>query len=68
MIVTPAQADAVVGTGKADQVAIARAVLDNPRWGWHAAEVLGHEMARPPQYQRAAPNLWPGAVLARPRD
>jgi 2,4-dienoyl-CoA reductase-like NADH-dependent reductase (Old Yellow Enzyme family) len=68
MIVTPAQADAVVGTGKADQVAIARAVLDNPRWGWHAAEVLGHEMARPPQYQRAAPNLWPGAVLARPKN
>jgi len=66
MIVTPTQAQAVVESGQADQVAIARAVLDNPRWGWHAAEVLGAEIRRPPQYQRAAPSLWPGAALARP--
>jgi 2,4-dienoyl-CoA reductase-like NADH-dependent reductase (Old Yellow Enzyme family) len=65
MIVTPAQAQAIVEAGQADQVAIARAVLDNPRWGWHAAEVLGAEIRRPPQYQRAAPSLWPGAALAR---
>ena len=65
MIVTPTQAQAVVESGQADQVAVARAVLDNPRWGWHAAEALGAEISRPPQYQRAAPNLWPGAALAR---
>lgn len=65
MIVTAAQAEAVVESGQADQVAIARAVLDDPRWGWHAAEALGVEIRRPPQYQRAAPSLWPGAALAR---
>jgi 2,4-dienoyl-CoA reductase-like NADH-dependent reductase (Old Yellow Enzyme family) len=67
MIVTPAQAQAVVEAGEADQVAIARAVLDNPRWGWHAAEALGTELPRPPQYRRAAPSLWPGAALVRER-
>ena len=66
MIVTPTQAQAVVESGQADQVAIARAVLDDPRWGWHAAEALGVEIRRPPQYQRAAPSLWPGGALARP--
>jgi 2,4-dienoyl-CoA reductase-like NADH-dependent reductase (Old Yellow Enzyme family) len=45
MIVTPAQASAVIEAHQADQIAIARAVLDNPRWGWHAAEALGVEMA-----------------------
>ncbi len=35
-------------------VALARAFLDDPHWGWHAAQALGAEVARPPQYQRAA--------------
>ena len=39
-------------------------VLDNPHWGWHAAKVLGAEVARPKQYQRAAPKAWPGAMFA----
>ena len=41
-----------------------RAMLDNPHWGWHAAKVLGAEVARPKQYQRAAPKAWPGAMFA----
>ena len=36
--------------------------LDNPHWGWHAAQALGAEVKRPPQYARAAPAMWPGAV------
>jgi 2,4-dienoyl-CoA reductase-like NADH-dependent reductase (Old Yellow Enzyme family) len=63
MIVSPAQAEAAVAEGKADMVAMARAILDDPRWGWHAAQALGAEIARPPQYARAAPKLWPGAAL-----
>ena len=48
--------------GKADMVALARAMLDDPHWGWHAAQMLGAEVARPKQYQRAAPKVWAGAT------
>jgi 2,4-dienoyl-CoA reductase-like NADH-dependent reductase (Old Yellow Enzyme family) len=63
LIVSPAQAEAVVAEGKADMVAMARAILDDPRWGWHAARELGAEVPRVPQYARAAPKLWPGAAM-----
>jgi NADPH2 dehydrogenase len=63
LITSPGQAEALVADGKADMVALARGVLDDPRWGWHAARELGAEVQRPPQYQRAGPKLWPGAAL-----
>lgn len=63
LIVTPKSAESIVAEGKADLVAMARAILDDPRWGWHAAAALGTEIARAPQYQRASPKLWPGAAL-----
>ncbi|MBY6166573.1 NADH:flavin oxidoreductase/NADH oxidase [Pseudooceanicola nitratireducens] len=58
MISDPVQADAVVREGRADMVAIGRAMLDNPRWGWHAAARLGRDVPYPPQYLRARPNNW----------
>jgi NADPH2 dehydrogenase len=61
LIATPKQAEAIVAEGKADMVALARAMLDDPHWGWHAAYVLGAEVPRPRQYQRAAPKVWAGA-------
>ncbi len=61
LIATPKQAEAVVAGGKADLVALARAFLDDPHWGWHAAKALGAEVARPPQYLRAGTKLWPAA-------
>ena len=63
MIVAPKQAEAIVAGGQADQVAMARAFLDDPHWGWHAAAEFGAEVPRPPQYQRAAPAVWPGAAM-----
>jgi NADPH2 dehydrogenase len=63
MITNAKQAEAIVAEGKADMVALARAFLDDPHWGWHAAQTLGAEVARPVQYARAAPALWPGAAL-----
>ena len=63
MITTAKQAEAIVTEGKADMVALARAFLDNPHWGWHAAQALSADIARPVQYQRSAPKLWPGAAL-----
>jgi NADPH2 dehydrogenase len=65
MIVTPAQAETVLAAGQADMVAMARAILDDPRWAWHAAEALGGRAAYPPQYERTRAELWPGAKLAR---
>jgi 2,4-dienoyl-CoA reductase-like NADH-dependent reductase (Old Yellow Enzyme family) len=61
LIATPKQAEAIVAEGKADMVALARAFLDDPHWGWHAATALGADVARPKQYLRATPKLWPGA-------
>jgi 2,4-dienoyl-CoA reductase-like NADH-dependent reductase (Old Yellow Enzyme family) len=63
LIVMPKQADEVIAEGKADMVALARAVLDNPHWGWYAAQVLGAETKRPVQYLRASSKLWPGMAL-----
>ena len=63
MITNAKQAEDIVAQGKADMIAMARAFLDDPHWGWHAAQTLGAEVARPPQYARTAPKLWPGAAL-----
>jgi 2,4-dienoyl-CoA reductase-like NADH-dependent reductase (Old Yellow Enzyme family) len=62
LITTPAQAEAVVAEGKADMVALARAMLDNPHWGWMAARALRADISRPSQYLRAADAVWPGAT------
>ena len=61
LIASAKQAEAIVAEGKADMVALARAFLDDPHWGWHAAHALGAEVARPNQYLRATPKLWAGA-------
>jgi len=63
MIVEPHQAEEIVAAGRADCVALARGFLDDPRWGWHAADALGAETACPPQYARSRPGTWPGAGL-----
>ena len=43
-------------------VALGRAMLEDPHWAWMAAKELGADVARPLQYLRAAPKLWPGAM------
>ena len=49
-------AEEIVGTGKADMVALARGMLYDPRWGWHAASEVGGEVEAPPQYWRSQPS------------
>lgn len=49
------QAEAIVGTGDADMVALARGMLYDPRWPWHAAAVLGGKVKAPVQYLRSEP-------------
>jgi 2,4-dienoyl-CoA reductase-like NADH-dependent reductase (Old Yellow Enzyme family) len=58
MITRPAQAEEVVVQGRADLVAIARAMMDDPRWAWHAARELGAEAPYAPNYQRCHPSVW----------
>ena len=48
-------AEAIVATGDADLVAIARGALYDPRWPWHAAAHLGATVIAPPQYLRSQP-------------
>jgi 2,4-dienoyl-CoA reductase-like NADH-dependent reductase (Old Yellow Enzyme family) len=48
-------AEAIVSTGDADLVALARAILYNPRWPWHAAAYFGVSVAAPNQYLRSQP-------------
>lgn len=67
MIVDPLHAQELVSSGAADMICLARALLDNPRWVWHAAERLGVKIDYPPQYARVHSSLWPGAKIARPQ-
>jgi 2,4-dienoyl-CoA reductase-like NADH-dependent reductase (Old Yellow Enzyme family) len=50
------QAEAIVLTGDADMIALARTVLFNPRWPWHAAAELGGQVRAPNQYLRTQPH------------
>lgn len=64
MIDDPLQANDIIRQGRADMVALARAMLADPRWPWRAAAVLGHEIAVAKQYARAAhlPKKWEKAA------
>jgi 2,4-dienoyl-CoA reductase-like NADH-dependent reductase (Old Yellow Enzyme family) len=49
------QAEAIIATGDADMIALARTILYNPRWPWHAAAELGATVRAPNQYHRCQP-------------
>ena len=55
LITDPAHAEALLVAGKADFIALARGLLYDPRWGWHAAAHLGASVSAPPQYWRSQP-------------
>ena len=52
------QAEAIVSTGDADLIALARAILFNPRWPWHAAAHFGASVKAPNQYLRSQPRQY----------
>ncbi len=56
LITDPHQAETIVASGQADFVALARAMLYDPRWPWHAAAELGATVDGPPQYWRSPPH------------
>lgn len=55
LITEPTQAEAIVATGDADLIALARAILYDPRWPWHAAAELGGQVKAASQYLRCQP-------------
>jgi NADPH2 dehydrogenase len=56
LITEPRHAEQIVAGGKADLVALARGMLYDPRWPWHAAAELGASVDAAPQYWRAPPH------------
>ncbi|MEP7061046.1 MAG: NADH:flavin oxidoreductase/NADH oxidase [Betaproteobacteria bacterium] len=62
LITDAAQAESIVAAGDADLVAMARAMLWDPRWPWHAAAALGAQVHTPKQYWRSAPRDAPNVI------
>ncbi|GGF80812.1 oxidoreductase [Azorhizobium oxalatiphilum] len=56
LITDPKAAEDILQTGKADAIGIARGILYDPRWPWHAAAELGATMTAAPQYLRCQPS------------
>ena len=55
LITEPQQAEEIIARGQADAVSLARAILYDPRWPWHAAAELGAQVKAPHQYWRSQP-------------
>jgi len=55
LITEPEQAEAIIASGQADAIGLARAMLYDPHWPWHAAAKLGAQVTAPPQYWRSQP-------------
>ena len=69
LITEPEQAEAIIAAGEADLVSLARAMLFDPRWPWHAAAKLGGHVFAPKQYWRSQPrefkDLFAGASFGQ---
>ncbi|MDB5652112.1 MAG: putative oxidoreductase [Hyphomicrobiales bacterium] len=65
LITEPEHAEAIVGTGDADMIALARAMLYDPRWPWHAAARLGASVTAPNQYLRSQPRQFRDLLRGR---
>ncbi len=65
-ITEPHQAEAILRSGQADMVALARGMLFDPRWTWHAAAALGAQASYAPQYQRSHPSMQGQPVPGNP--
>jgi len=63
LITEAEQAEAIVASGQADAISLARAMLYDPRWPWHAAAELGAKVRVPRQYLRAEPRRFKGGLF-----
>jgi 2,4-dienoyl-CoA reductase-like NADH-dependent reductase (Old Yellow Enzyme family) len=53
------QAEAIIGTEEADLIALARGIIYDPRWPWHAAAFFGERIRVPNPYLRSQPRQFP---------
>jgi NADPH2 dehydrogenase len=53
----PDVAEQALQDGAAELIALGRGMMWEPRWAWHAAEVLGASAPFPPQYARSHPSM-----------
>jgi 2,4-dienoyl-CoA reductase-like NADH-dependent reductase (Old Yellow Enzyme family) len=65
MINDAQQAENIVESGQADMIAMARGMMWDPRWAWHAAEALGADTPYSEMYERCHPSRWPQAFEKR---
>ena len=70
LITEPEHAEEIIASGDADAVSLARAILYDPRWPWHAAAALRATVFAPKQYWRSQPRehkglFGPGAIGGR---
>ncbi len=59
LITEPQQAQQILDHGQADLIALARGMIYDPRWPWHAAAQLGAQVTAPRQYWRSPPRDQP---------
>jgi tRNA-dihydrouridine synthase len=58
LITEPSHAEQILVDGQADMIALARGMLWNPRWPWHAAAALGANVSVPKPYWRSQPSAF----------
>jgi 2,4-dienoyl-CoA reductase-like NADH-dependent reductase (Old Yellow Enzyme family) len=68
LITDAVQADAIVQSGQADCVLLARELLRDPYWPLHAAQRLGRTVPWPIQYLRAADRDTPPRIVGAPHS
>ena len=62
LITEAQQAEDIISEQQADGVALARGILYNPHWPWHAAAELGAKVTAPKQYLRSSPHGQPSPI------
>jgi 2,4-dienoyl-CoA reductase-like NADH-dependent reductase (Old Yellow Enzyme family) len=58
LITEPDHAESIIEKNQADAVALARGMLYDPHWPWHAAAQLGAQVIAPAQYLRSQPRVF----------
>lgn len=68
LITEPTHAEAIIANGDADMVGLARTILYDPRWPWHAAAALGGQVTAANQYLRCQPSQYRNLFGTSVRD
>lgn len=68
LITEPEQAESILTASRADAIAIARGILYDPRWPWHAAAALGDTVKVAPQYLRCQPHGLSSLLVSHDHD